>query len=94
MHESLRDFISSYHNILPYTPENKSEITNNDQRCANTIKNTLNPGFYHIKYEEQYMPVLFLTLPELQHKRRYQLFMVLLCFRFDDFAKTPQNPKS
>ena len=26
-------------------PENKSEMTNNDQTCANTIKNTLKPGF-------------------------------------------------
>ena len=40
-------------------PENKSEITNNDQIYATTIKSTLNPGFYHIRYDEQYMPELF-----------------------------------
>ena len=74
-------------------PEHKSEITNNDQICATIIKNTLNPGFYHIKYDVKYMPELFLTLPELQHKRHYQLLMILL-WVFDDFAKTPQNQKS
>ena len=61
-------------------PENTSEITNIDQICATTIKNTLNPGFYHIRYDEKYMPELFLTLPELQNKQHYQLLMILLCF--------------
>ena len=58
MFEDFRYFVHFY---LPgyNPPENKSEITNNDQICATTIKNTLNPGFYHIKYDEKYMPELF-----------------------------------
>ena len=45
---------------LPYNPpENISEITNNDQICVNTIKNTSNPGFYHVKYDEKYMRSCF-----------------------------------
>ena len=42
-------------------PENNSEVTNHYQTCAKTIRNTLNPWFYHIKYDETYMPELFLT---------------------------------
>ena len=61
-------------------PENKSEITNNDQTCATTIKNKLNPGFYHIKYDETYMPELFLTLPELPNKQHDQLLMICWIF--------------
>ena len=58
-------------------PENKSEITNNGQICATTIKYTLNPRFYHIKYDGKYMPELFVTLPELPNKLNDQFFMIL-----------------
>ena len=74
-------------------PENKSEMTNNDQICAQPVKKYIGPWFYHIKYDEQYMPEMFLTLPELQHKRIYQ-FLMILWWAFDDFTKTLQNPKS
>ena len=50
-------------------PENKSEITNNYQICATTIKNTLNPVLP--SYDGKYMLELFLTLPELENKRTY-----------------------
>ena len=33
-----------------------------------TYQNTLKPEFGHIKYDEKYMPELFLTLPELQNE--------------------------
>ena len=74
-------------------PENNPEIADNDQRCATTTQNTLNPGFHHIKRDETYMPELFLTLPEHQNKRNDQLLMISL-WVFDDFANTPQNSKS
>ena len=42
------------------------------QNTAYMIKNdqiSLKSGFGHIKYDEKYMPELFLTLPELQNEQ-------------------------
>ncbi len=40
------------------------------------IKKTLNSGFGHIKYDEKYMPELFLTLPELQNEQDHEFLTI------------------
>ena len=66
-----------YFGVQYNPPENKSGITNNDQICATTIKNTSNPG-------------AVLTLPELPKKQNDKLLMILLFFVVD-LATSPQN---
>ncbi len=58
--------------------KNTSNIVNHGKR-----KETLKPGFQHIKYDETYIPeFLFLTLPEL-HNYQHDCFddCVLMVFR-------------
>ena len=62
-------------------PTNISNITNNDNNyhiCAKTMKTHRTPGFTISNMIEKYMPGLFLTLTELQHKLNEQ-FLRIYC---------------
>ena len=63
-----------------WTNTTDPEIIRKLQTITNLAQHLLKihwpPVFYQIDYDEQYMPELFLPLPELQHKRNDQLLMI------------------
>ncbi len=64
-----KNYLTNYV-LSAYNPPEKTDIVNNDQTLSKMFKpylNTLKPCFYHIKYDEQYMPELFLTHLELRN---------------------------
>ena len=74
-------------------PKINRELPTMIKHVQTILKINRTPGFYHIKYHEQYMPELFLTLPPLQNKRNDQLLMISLCFCKNTSKSQIKNPQ-
>ena len=70
--------------VIPPTQKHQkwSTMIKHKQQYSKRVENTLKPGFHHIKYDEQYVLELFLTLLELPNDQNYCLLWVV-----DNFPK-------